>query len=1373
LRNIPIDSDALRANIPGTAIEVKIPEAYAPLVDAVQDFYGVRVKLVETLQEYFHEYRNIDAVIEGFQVILLRNWSYMESSGESAQLFSLLTGLLTGLLDEDLSRPQISALLRQILMWLSAGLSGPKKNSYTSSAVALLEALSAKANNDPVPFLERDSLLRDMVDRAGGSSELSPLALELYRKVLAGGYRMILDRLDMVGWCRDSDTGLNHPEDVISRFGFLGRGEVSSLLDSVETASPEALLTDRFPAFSRIIDRAISGVFRVEDLEDRFLVCLYFLKDDTLRNRQNDVMSDLLGVVRIMMKPKLNYDIERVLSRLTRFFRGKSSEFLLIRLQCYEAIGTAIGSAGNTMAADHFMEDILYWHFQYPDIKGANDDWETLVNPFHLPKLRCWMHIIESNPALYERLAAALNVQLRLGGVYIADTDLFQRDITRFLNADISPIYFVAKQLLRTFPVYFNEVGAEGELRSVSTRIDEICGRNDSLMHFLRKQIHAEASNRIVQFARAVMLYWLTSDASWIQPYLSVNTLNAVLSEETWSKGPGDFLRGMALSDETAEETVERVLAMPVDGLKKSHEAGCQAAERVGLMIRLHRLLMQKYYPSSEDLEYTISGCLLLDADTRKAFGEAMSKWRNNPGHYNRDTLLDVCLDIIENLRDIILNPVPSEGNENIYHKRHIAAGIPSMYGNYSEPKFDALGLSFRVEELAGRLFEEVASYQEAPYMNRSLLKRVAAELRRFERALALDGVNPRSLSSNIGMLEASFAWHSITFDQYRNIFLFLSKSVTELSRLSILSHERILRIILEHDPRQCELRGMCADAVAEMVLREVLVSALGLQTLDRYVAGKYRLISELTGELSPEALTRMMNYDSDGLVSHLREPRPSDDQMTLGYKGLGLKQLAGFGHNVPDCFIITTELFAALPAMSYLPLYRDTIARIRKALDALEERTGLQLGNPQKPLLLAIRSGAAFSMPGLMTTFVNVGLNREIAEEISRNGELAWMAWDSYRRFIQTWAMSSGVEREIFDSIMNDFKGRYGVKRKLDFTPLQMKEMALAYLAEAEKLGVEFLSDPFEQVVACVHRVMDSWNSSDAAFFRNYVGIAEQWGTAVVVQKMVFGNRGRESGSGVTFTRDPREPYSRKVRLYGDFTTCSQGEDLVGGLVFPLPISEEQRKSSPADTDASLSLETAYPDVYAALLRVAEEIASRDYDPQEIEFTFESASGEDLYILQKRVMASEGKSDAPCFVVGPDNPLNPVAIGIGVSGGAYSGRVAMNQEQIEKLLEGSSGENVLLLRPDTVPEDISMIISVQGILTARGGSTSHAAVTAKRLGKTAVVDCRQLEVDEIAGTARIAGRKLNCGDWLSIDGRTGNIFTGRLKTELTSLSIE
>ena len=239
-----------------------------------------------------------------------------------------------------------------------------------------------------------------------------------------------------------------------------------------------------------------------------------------------------------MMQPDKHLDVDKILSRLTLFFRDRDNQFLLMRFQCYEAIGVAIGEAGNVKAADHLVEDVLSWHFQYPEIRGATDEWETVVNPYHLPKIRCWMHIIESNPALYERLAAALNVQLRLGGVYIADTDLFQRDVTRFLNADIRPIYFVAKQLLRTFPVYFNEVGAEGELRSVSTEIDEICGRRDTLMHFLRKQSHAESSNRLVAFSRAVLSYWVTLDPSGLEQYLSANTMRAVQSETEWAQGP-------------------------------------------------------------------------------------------------------------------------------------------------------------------------------------------------------------------------------------------------------------------------------------------------------------------------------------------------------------------------------------------------------------------------------------------------------------------------------------------------------------------------------------------------------------------------------------------------------------------------------------------------------------------------------------------------------------------------------------------------------------------------------------------------------------------------------------------------------------------
>ena len=236
-------------------------------------------------------------------------------------------------------------------------------------------------------------------------------------------------------------------------------------------------------------------------------------------------------------------------------------------------------------------------------------------------------------------------------------------------------------------------------------------------------------------------------------------------------------------------------------------------------------------------------------------------------------------------------------------------------------------------------------------------------------------------------------------------------------------------------------------------------------------------------------------------------------------------------------------------------------------------------------------------------------------------------------------------------------------------------------------------------------------------------------------MQRMVFGNLSRESGSGVTFTNNPLEPHSRQVRLFGDFAVRSQGEDLVGGLVFPWPISEAQRLGSLTYRGTEHSLERDFPDIYQQLLAVARDlVGEREFDPQEIEFTFESPAASDLYILQKRSAVQEQTRDAAYFDTTSPNYGPPVAVGMGVAGGAYSGRVAINAEQIDRLLAEAPDENIVLLRPDTVPEDIGMITRVSGILTARGGTTSHAAVTAKRLGKTAVVECVDLEVVEKAG---------------------------------------
>ena len=303
---------------------------------------------------------------------------------------------------------------------------------------------------------------------------------------------------------------------------------------------------DEAPTFNDLLDQAISEIFRIEDLEDRFMVCLYFLKDDTLGARQHEVMVDLLAVVKSLLQPERDIDFNRLLDLLTYFFHQRESLFPEMRFQIYSVVGEAIGEVGAVRAADHLVEDLLAWRFEYPETHGATDEWQTLVNAYHLPNIRCWLRIIGSNPLLYERLAAALDVQLRLGGVFIADTDLFQRDVTTFLNADLRPIYFVAKHLLRTFPVYFNEVGAEGELRSVSTEIDEICGRQDTLMHFLRKQVHAESSNRLVTFSRAVLRYWATLDPDGLAPFLSDNTFAAVTAETDWARGPHMVLAELA-----------------------------------------------------------------------------------------------------------------------------------------------------------------------------------------------------------------------------------------------------------------------------------------------------------------------------------------------------------------------------------------------------------------------------------------------------------------------------------------------------------------------------------------------------------------------------------------------------------------------------------------------------------------------------------------------------------------------------------------------------------------------------------------------------------------------------------------------------------
>lgn len=398
--------------------------------------------------------------------------------------------------------------------------------------------------------------------------------------------------------------------------------------------------------------------------------------------------------------------------------------------------------------------------------------------------------------------------------------------------------------------------------------------------------------------------------------------------------------------------------------------------------------------------------------------------------------------------------------------------------------------------------------------------------------------------------------------------------------------------------------------------------------------------------------------------------------------------------------------------------------------------------------------------MPGMMNSFLNVGLNESTVIELIKQTAKPWFAWDCYRRFLQCWGMSFGMERDKFDDIINSFKRKYKVIKKIQFLPEQMKEVALVYRETIRDTGIEIIDDPEIQLTIAIDQVFNSWFSKKAHAYREILGISENWGTAVIVQAMVYGNLDANSGTGVLFTRNPQESADR-VMLWGDFALGSQGEDVVSGLVKTLPLSNEQKVIE--DRKHDMSLEDSFSEIYSSLLKIIKNLIYKErWGAQEIEFTFEGKSTENLYILQARDMAITKRESIMAFIPSPELTSSYLSSGIGVGGGALSGRAVFDLDDIKEFGEKDPSAPLILIRSDTVPDDIRHISAADGLLTARGGSTSHAAIIANRLGKTCVVGCNKLFVWEYEKRCRLNRQTIKVGDFLSIDGRNGSVYSGR-----------
>ena len=492
-----------------------------------------------------------------------------------------------------------------------------------------------------------------------------------------------------------------------------------------------------------------------------------------------------------------------------------------------------------------------------------------------------------------------------------------------------------------------------------------------------------------------------------------------------------------------------------------------------------------------------------------------------------------------------------------------------------------------------------------------------------------------------------------------------------------------------------------------------------------------------------------------------------------LGGKGANLAQMTNLGMPVPQGFTITTEACTRYHEDGG-QIAGDIEEQIFAYLKKMEKICGKKLGDKENPLLVSVRSGARASMPGMMDTILNLGINDEVAETLARLTDNPRFAYDSYRRFIQ---MFSDVVMELpkseFEKIIDDIKGEKGVKFDADLDADDMKKLVSLFKAfYKEKLGTDFPTDPNIQLIEAVKAVFRSWNNPRAIYYRQQNDIPHSWGTAVNVQMMVFGNMGDDSGTGVAFTRDPA---TGEKKLFGEFLMNAQGEDVVAGVRTPEHIDK---------------LKEINPKAYKDFVRIADMLEVHYRDMQDMEFTIEKGK---LYMLQTRngkrtvhaafkiavdlvnegmitqeealLMIDAKQIDAllhPQFEEGALKRAKPVAKGLAASPGAACGAVCFTAEDAKE--KAKSGP-VVLVRRETSPEDIEGMNAAQGILTVRGGMTSHAAVIARGMGTCCVAGCGAAVIDEEAKTITIDGNVIKEGEFISLDGSTGNVYIGKIET--------
>ena len=1350
-----LKSKALEANLEETSnVTINLPDSHRWLLSLSENQYGINQHTAEFLRELNHPYLNIEFLSEEIRKVALTDFWFYAKNTNAEKAFTITVDIIGYLLSKSNSAPVTDRLLLTVAAFIE--LIGKENKDYISVIHQCINLYQNALLTHKLNVLQNASSIKKKLSFLTANSSTEKEYFNLLNAIAVETVDTWEQHSQIEQWLQRENK--HFPDDNILVAQKVGADFYKELKRVIETSDTLLKLSKNVPLYSDIANYHRQLIDEFESPISQFHYLLYLLKLPTMEHLKDYLIWDLNKLLTSILNEIPNNQIEGFINDIFRLFEELQVTHKSIVLDCIATLGKEFARFFNKKLLNQFEEHVIRIGFTAPGNVFMSEDWQLKADPNHLKSIRVWLELIETAPKRFEKLLAALVVNLKLGGILIFDTDLFQRDVSKLLNAEIGTVYKPVKQLCRIFPVYFNQIGAEGELRDVSTALDTLSNRQDRLMHFLRKQIHIDSNNKHLGFLQTILQFWVDGNMEPLAPLLPSDIKEKVSATNEWVT-PMRLLIG---------QVSESLGVKPTELLSVRHDRLLEAMDSIRnvdsihkeKLIHFHRiyhLLKEKYYADAVDIvaEIKLYGCL--NPDDLKQFDAATE----NGNTLQMVRFVYLCM---SKLNRVVTDKKKSEGWENIYYKRHVAFGIPSMYGEYHEAKFEALGLIFKMEKSVAKLMKDAVSDLNLSYITADTLVKTTELLMLFYQGLKLDGITNQGFESNLKMLKYSLSSRSFSLHQYINIFQFLSNNVKEIIRNTLYRrYDSALKQIIPYYLTEPEKQNplISINKKTEAFYREMLSSAFLLQDLDTFITNILSSLNRMSALYKPDTITSIMSFDIDMMISPLyRENINLDNRVFIGSKGFFLKQLYLNKFPVPPGFILSTEVFRQQHTiLSHASLKTDYENLVLKHIKELEQLTGKEYGNPDNPLLLSVRSGTAISMPGAMNTFLNVGMNDTIAQALSLQPNMAWTAWDCYRRFLQSWGMSFGIERSAFDHVVAINQSKFGAEVRDLFNPEQMKRIALGFKKVLENRNVPLHSDPIQQLFEAIKNVHSSWYSQRAQVYRKHLQIADEWGTAVIIQKMVLGNLHKTSGTGVVFTHDTNMA-NPGIRLNGDYSLLSQGEDVVGGTTTVLPISEHQTNGKTA------SLQTVLPRVYQRLYQLTDELINKlSFGHQEIEFTFESDNPYDLYILQVRDQDIFVPELQTVYVKQPPK-ASVLGKGIGISNQILNGIIVFDFDDLQQQKKQNPEAKLIFVSADTTPDDIGIILECDGLITSRGGATSHAAVTAGRLGKTCILSCSNLQVFTTDKRCRFDDITLHTGDLVSIDAATGTIYTGHFKTE-------